>query len=235
MGILSGLSSGGGGGLGGLINIGTGGLYDDIFGISAAQDASKSQEKFAQMGIDEQRRQFDLNKSLQNPYTSAATGTTFDENGNIVNNGGGSFQAQLDILGLGGNGPQQAAISGIENSPMYQSMVQQGENAITSNASATGGLRGGNTQAALAQFRPQMLQQLLDQQYSRLGGITALGQNAAAGVGNAGMQTGANVANLLQQQGGYRAGGMMAGSQGLQNLINTGANIAGTASGMGMF
>jgi hypothetical protein len=58
---------------------------------------------------------------------------------------------------------------------------------------ATGGLRGGNVQAALGQFQPQLLAQLIDQQYSRLGGLTSIGQNAAAGVGNAGMSTGNSI------------------------------------------
>ena len=57
-------------------------------------------------------------------------------------------------------------------------MVQQGQDAILQNASAIGGLRGGNTQAALAQFRPALLSQLIAEQYNRLGGLSSLGQNA---------------------------------------------------------
>lgn len=114
---------------------------------------------------------------------------------------------------------QQRAIAGIEGGAQFQSLLRQGEGAILSNASATGGLRGGNTQSALAQFRPQLLSQLIEQQYARLGGISSLGQNAAAGVGNAGMQTGGNIANLLAQQGAAQAGGALGQANAFGNAL----------------
>jgi hypothetical protein len=120
-----------------------------------------------------------------------------------------ALQGMQNLIGLGGAEAQQQAIAGIEQSPLFQALTRQGEEAILQRASATGGLRGGNVQAALAQFRPQMLQQALEQQYSRLGGLTSLGQQSAARVGAAGMQTGVNVGNLLQQQGAAQAGGAL--------------------------
>ena len=48
------------------------------------------------------------------------------------------------------------------------------------NAAATGGVRGGNTTGALATYRPQMLTQLIDQQYARLGGLSAQGYGASS-------------------------------------------------------
>ena len=169
---------------------------------NAAEDAAEAQTQAAEMGIDaqlqatqlgidEQRYQFDEMRNILGPYADA---------------GQSALMGQLDILGANGDAAQQGIINNIENSSHFQSMVDQGENAMLQNASATGGLRGGNTQAALAQFRPNMLSQLIDQQYNRLGGITSLGQNAAAGVGNAGMQTGANIANLTQQSGAAQSG-----------------------------
>lgn len=112
--------------------------------------------------------------------------------------------------GINGKDAQQAAINDIANSSQFIELAKQGEQGMLQNASATGGLRGGNTQAALAQFRPAMLQQLINDQYAKLGGLTSIGQNAAAGVGNAGMQTGQQVSQLLQQQGAAQAGGQIA-------------------------
>lgn len=106
-------------------------------------------------------------------------------------------------------------------------MTQQGENAILQQGSATGGLRGGNTQGALAQFRPQMLSNLINQQYGRLGGITQMGQASAAGVGAAGMQSGAQIADLLGQQGAAVAGGQLALGQAAAAPFNTAAQYAG--------
>lgn len=118
-----------------------------------------------------------------------------------------------------------------------QALIQQGENAMLQNASATGGLRGGNLQAALAQFRPQMLNALIDQQFSRLGGLTTLGQNAAAGQAAAGTALGANVSGLLGQQGAATAGGQIArgnvARQSFGDLLQVGGTIAGAMGGFG--
>ena len=114
-------------------------------------------------------------------------------------------------------------------------MQQQGNNAILANASATGGLRGGNTQAALAQFSPQLLSQLIQQQFGNLGGLTSVGQNAAAGVGNAGMQTGNSITNLLQQQGAAQAGAALAGGRASMGAWSGGMGALGTFAGGGGF
>jgi hypothetical protein len=189
----------------------------------AAQNAAATQAASAQAGIDEQRRQFDALQQALAPYFNAGTG---------------ALTAQQNLLGLNGADAQQTAIGGIQSSPQFQALQQQGTNAILANASATGGLRGGNTQAALAQFSPQLLSQLIQQQYSNLGGLTSVGQNAAAGVGNAGMQTGSNIANLLQQQGAANAGGQIAqgsvGAQGFGNVLQTIGAITG-AKKVGLF
>ena len=128
----------------------------------------------------------------------------------FVKSGTQSLTMQGDIAGLSGAEAQQKALLGIETSPIYKSMVQQGEDAILQNASATGGLRGGNIQASLSQFRPQLLDQLVERQYGRLSGLTQLGQASA------GMQAGYsqnyanNVANLYANQGAAQAGGIIA-------------------------
>lgn len=185
----------------------------------ASRRAADAQSDAADAGIAEQRRQYDAMQELLAPYVQA---------------GNQALGGQQDILGLNGAEAQQTAISGLANSEQFNALVQQGENAMLQNASATGGLRGGNTQAALAQFRPQMLSALIDQQYQRLGGLTAMGQSSAAGVGNAGMQTGANIGNLLQQQGAAQAGNAMAQGQIISNLANT-AGALGTSYALGGF
>ena len=175
-----------------------GGLYSANKQAKAAKGAANTQAASAEAGIAEQRRQFDAIQALLQPFVQAGTG---------------ALGAQQNLIGLGGATAQQEAIQALQSSPEFQALTQQGENAILANASATGGLRGGNTQAALAQFRPQVLSSLINQQYSRLGGLVSVGQNAAAGVGNAGVATGNNVSNLLQQQGAAVAGGQLARGQ----------------------
>ena len=184
----------------------------------AAEDAANIQSGAAGQGIAEQRRQFDALQALLKPYTEA---------------GVPALEQQQAFLGLRGPEAQQQAISGLEQSPQFQALQQQGENAILQNASATGGLRGGNVQGALAQFRPQVLNSLIEQQYNRLGGMTSLGQQSAAGVGTAGMQTGTNVANLLGQQGAALAGGELGQAKAFGQILNMPAQFLGMQYGAG--
>jgi hypothetical protein len=110
-------------------------------------------------------------------------------------------------------------------------MMQQGENAILQNASATGGLRGGNVQATLAQFRPQLLSQLIESQFSKLGTISGLGQASAAGQAAAAQQTGANIGNALTQQGQAAAGAALASGQAQAQMWgNVGSSIGNVAT-----
>jgi hypothetical protein len=85
----------------------------------------------------------------------------------------------------------------------------------------------------LAQFSPQVLNSLINDQYSKLGGLTSIGQNAAAGVGNAGMQTGNNVTNLLGQIGSAGAGNAMAQGRANAGFANALTGGLGAYVGMG--
>jgi hypothetical protein len=177
-------------------------IGDVIGGITGAKQAGEAAERAgqtqagaAQAGIEEQRRQFDALIELMAPYVQA---------------GQGAMGQQQALIGLQGAEAQKKAISGFEQSPLFQAMTQQGENAILQNASATGGLRGGNVQGALAEFRPQVLNALIEQQYGRLGGISSMGQASAAGQAASGLTSASNIGNLLANQGAAIAGGQMA-------------------------
>lgn len=122
---------------------------------------------------------------------------------------------------------EQEAIAAIRAGPEFQALTQQGEEAILQNASATGGLRGGNVQGALAKFRPQILAQLINERFNRLGEIARLGQASATGQAAGALQTGSNITNLLGQQGAAQAGRALAVGQANANLYS---GIADTAS-----
>lgn len=179
--------------------------------------------------------QQDYVKSLFDPYSQG---------------GSNAFQAQQNLLGLGGNDAQSAAISQINNSPYMQELMRQGENSLLQNSAATGGLRGGNIQGALSQFRPGMLNQLIQQQYANLGGLSSMGYNANSQLGQYGQQStamlgeaqqhvadnlgiyGQNVANNLGAYGQNMANQLgasgMAGAENIANLLtNKGAAQAG--------
>jgi hypothetical protein len=204
----------------------------------AAQNASETQAGAAQAGIDTvntatqagQQQFAQQNEQLQKlfaPYTQAGTQ---------------GLQAQNDLNGLNGPEAQQRAINGIQNGSEYQTMLAQGNTNILQNASATGGVRGGNTQGALGTFAPTLLNNLVNNQYQRLGGITGLGaqmtqglagytnQNAAGSAG-LGMQGAQSIAGLLGAQGQAVAGGQLAQGQQAQGYAN--ALTSGLGAGMG--
>ena len=179
---------------------------------NAASEAAEAQSGSAEAGVAEQRRQFDAIRKLLEPYVAAGTP---------------ALEAQQAMLGLGGAEAEAAQIAAVERSPTFQAMLRQGEEALLQRASATGGLRGGNIQAALAQFRPQLLAQELGSRYARLGDLTTLGQQSAVGVGNAGMTSAANVATLLGRQGAAQAAGAIGQAQAYGGTLSGLSNLTG--------
>lgn len=184
----------------------------------AAQQSSQTQAASAQQGIAAQQAALAQLQQTMAPFVSAGTG---------------ALTGQQNLLGLNGNGAQQTAINGIQGSPAYTSALQAGENSILANASATGGLRGGNVQGALAQFSPALLASLTQQNFSNLGSLSTLGQNAAAGVGTAQINNGSNISQLLQQQGSATAGGQLAAGNATANGFGSLLGIGGLFAGLG--
>jgi hypothetical protein len=210
---------------------------------SAAGEAAGIQSEAAQKGIEEQRRQFDALQAILKPYVEvgAPAMARYQAYGEA---GPKAFEQQQALAGVLGPERQAAAIAEIEQGGGFQARVRSGEEALLQRASATGGLRGGNIQAALAQFRPQMLEQEIERQYGRLGGFSdigreteanllKIGQASAAGVGAQGITTGTNVANLLAQQGAAQAGGEIGQAKAYGQLFNLPGQLLGFQYGAG--
>jgi hypothetical protein len=181
---------------------------------SAASKAGKAQVQAADKAAEEQRAAREEMRTLLNPYVSAGTP---------------ALQEQMAALGLSGPEAQQAYVAGQEQSPIFQSLARQQEEAILQNASATGGLRGGNVQGALAQFRPALLNQFLEQQYGRLAGLSTLGQASAAGVGAAGQNAATQIGSAYTQAGQAQAGSVLGQANAFNQALGT---VAGQIPGM---
>ena len=227
-------------------------LIGSVMQADAAESAAQTQAGASQAGIAEQRSQFDAVQKLLAPYVQAGTGA-ISQFQPFQQAGQQAFQQQQALAGLLGPEAQQKAIAAIEGGAGYQAQIQAGEEALLQNASATGGLRGGNIQAALAQFRPQMLQRAIDQQYGRLGGFAGAGigasealyrggQASAAGQASQAQTLGTNVATLLGREGQAVAGGQLAQGRafgaipsafasGLGTYASQGGNFGGSAQG----
>lgn len=185
-----------------------------------ASKAADAQVQAAQLGVEENRRQFDLVQTLLKPYVEGGTA---------------AFKQQQNLLGLGGATSQQQAIGALQSSPFFQAQLNQGTNAILQNASATGGLRGGNVQGALSQFAPQLLQQTYQNQLANLGGLADAGLGAATGTGNAAQIAAAQNAQLFGDMGQAQAGAYLARAQNNQNMVGSLFGMAGNILGGGLF
>ena len=214
-----------------------------VGGVVASRSAGKAaqaQQEASGASIDEQRAQFAAMQRTLKPYVDAGT-PALRQIASFSDVAQPALNEQQALNGMFGAEAQQEAINRIEQSPLYLEQVRQGENAILQQASATGGLRGGNIQAALAQFRPAVLSQMIENQYSKLGGMAEFGGNAAqnlatmgqasgAGVGAQGMNMASNIGNLNAQTGQAQAQAQLAKGQAWGNV----AGSVGYLGGMGM-
>lgn len=200
---------------------------------NAAKGAARAQSAAANAAIGQQEQSLQAIYRLLNPYMQAASP---DITQPYIQAGEQGLQGMQGLLGLRGAGEQQTAIQGIEQGPQFQELLRQGEQGILQNASATGGLRGGNVQAALGQFRPALLNQLIESQYGKLAGLTSMGgtaaqnllsmgQGSATGLASAEQQRAANIGNFLTQKGAAQAGGILGAGRAYAGLYQDLGNM----------
>ena len=173
----------------------------------AAQDAANAQTNAANMGIGEQRRQFDTFQQNIAPYLTAG-------------------QDGLNRLTSLMNDP-----SSIQNSAAYQWRLGQGMQGLDRSAAARGGLFGGGHQADLMAYGQGMASQEYDSQWNRLAGLASMGQNAAVGAGHMGQANANAIGNLYGQIGQAQAGSAINQANAWSNFGNSLAGIAGNYMG----
>ncbi len=208
----------------GFVGNAIGGIIGGITGSNkqakAAQQAGNTQAAAAERAIAEQRAARDQAQGLQQPFVDA---------------GSKALAQQMALIGLNGTAAQQDALNGLLAGPEYTTALAQGEESILQNAAATGGLRGGNTQNSLARYRGDLLASTITSKYNQLGGLTSLGQNAAAGVGNNGLAVAGNIGALLADQGAAIAGGQIAmgnrNAAAFNNILKTAGTVIGAVKG----
>ena len=194
-------------------------------GLIASHGASKAaniQNNADQAAIQEQQRQFNITDQELAPFRNAGVqGLTGFGN----------------LLGTNGNDAQQAAITALQASPFYQSLYNNGLEANLQNASATGGLRGGNEQLSLARFGSDTLAQTIQQQLANLGVVAQLGLGATNSTGAFGAAASNNISSLLQNQGQNSGDAALAQAGALsgifKNLGSLGSFIVNPGAGLG--
>jgi hypothetical protein len=193
-------------GLFGSILKGVGSIAGGVIAGNAKKKASKLELQGIMAGVDEERRQFDTTRADFAPILQAGTA---------------ALGQQGDILGLNGDPAQSAAMEALRASPFFQSIFRTGEEAVLQNASATGGIRGGNVQRGLADFGADAFMQTIREKLAQLGGISGMGADATGALGGLGGAASANIANLLGQGGRSRAAGILGSSNALSGGINS--------------
>jgi len=187
-----------------------GSILSGALGNRSAKDAANAQTQGIENATAAQLEMFNKQLQLMQPYSQAG---------------------QTALPGLQAMAGQQQSPFSFDyqaymNGPEYAALQQQYEGSALRNQSATGGLRSGGSQVALASIAPQLAQQgrqnamneySLNQagqmdQYNRLMGLAGLGlgsaQQSASAAGQFGQQAGNNammagnaMANKYQQYG----------------------------------
>jgi hypothetical protein len=178
-----------------------GSIAGSVISSNAASDASDKQAKAAQKGLDFQKQTFDKIQANLDPYMGL----------------GKSSVGQLSNL-LGLSGDPNSMFETLKKYPGYQFAYDEGMRGVGAD-NATKGLRlSGQQVRGAEQFGQGLASNLFQQYFQQLMQSGQLGENAAAGVGNAGVATGQGVANSLLAQGQAQASGTV----GSANAINQG-------------
>ncbi len=199
------------------------GLFSKIgsfFGGNAAKKASKKAEaaqlEYLNKALSEQQRQFDVTRSDYGPLLQLLAP---------------SVKGLGDLTGINGTDAWTAALENVQNSPTLARIIENGEDSILANASATGGLRGGDIQRGLADFRGDAFIDELNAQMSRFAGLAGLGSGATDSISKFGAARANNMSDLFAQQGAARAGGILSrGGINAQMWNNAGAGIDSLAA-----
>lgn len=181
------------------------GIFSAIAGIIGGNKQAKATKQAAQLqydaamaGIGEERRQFDITRDDYAPYQAL---------------GKSAVNPLGDLVGVNGADAQNAIIEQLKAGPLFRQLIGTGEEALLANASATGGLRGGNTEEALARFRGDTLNDVIGNQLAQYSGLVGIGSGATDAVSNFGAAAVARQ-NALRHQG--------AGAQAQAKLVQGG-------------
>lgn len=189
-------------------------FVSDIFGgdssARASKDAARTQEKAARRAIKASERALATVRSDLQPFREAG-------------------QAELTGLSRLVSDPEAQRQFVTEN-PFFESLANDAERRLLSNAAARGKVGSGGTAVALQDALLRLGTGLVGQSVQQRQNLATLGANAAAGQATATQQTGGNISNLITGAGNARAAGRVGAANarqaGFSNLLNTGLGVA---------
>lgn len=173
------------------------GLFSAIAGVfgggaqkKASQKATDAQVAAINRGIDLQQQQYTTTRSDYMPYTDAGRAAIFSYG---------------DLIGLNGIDKQSQATAGLKASPFFDQELSDANENLLQTASATGGVRGGDTAGAIGQLSPALLQKYYDDALTRYGNLANLGLGATGSVAQLGANNAQSVSNLYGDVGTAQA------------------------------
>lgn len=134
--------------------------------------------------------------------SAATTGQAVGRLDPFASRGASAFDRQAALSGALGRDAQAQAYSDFMESPAQAYLREQSERALTRNASATGGLAGGNVLKELQRNAIGLAAQDYENQFNRLGALSALGAQATGQQANLFGQQAGREAQLRGQQAG---------------------------------
>lgn len=177
------------------------GLFSLVGSIIGGNKQKKASQKAAQLqydalmkGVEESARQFDTTRADYAPYTEA---------------GRAGLSRYSALLGLNGPEAQSAEVAALRETPLYKTLFSTGEEATLANASATGGLRGGNTQRSLYELGENTLSSLIERQLAGYGGLINVGTGATGAVSSFGAQAVRDQADMRNEGAAAKAGDIL--------------------------
>jgi hypothetical protein len=207
------------------------GIVGSILGSNASKDAAQTGANATDRASALQMQQFQQMQGNLAPYMQLGS-STIPQLQQLL--GGGRLNTPFSF---------NPTMQQLEQTPGYQFTQQQGNKALDNSMAAKGlslsgaqlkGLDQYNTGLASNTFQQQYQNALQNfntnygqaaDQYGRLGGLVSLGQNAAAGVGNAGLQTASNIGNNITGGANAQAAGQVGSANALSGgLSGLGAN-----------
>lgn len=142
-----------------------GGIVGNYIKSRGEQRAARNQARGIQAATD-------AANAYRQPYTEAGTQALEQYQGLMTPEGQATFAEQYT------------------KGPMFQALQKQAEDATLRAASATGGLRTGQSNVALSTIAPQLIDQAYSKQLAGLQGLMNQGYNAATGSANTAYQGG---------------------------------------------
>lgn len=178
----------------------------------AATDAAGVQSQAALAGIPIQQQALLQTQQNLNPYAQV---------------GQAALGSQAALAGLGGIPAQQAAFNQIQESPGQRFLRDRQERALLRNASAIGGLGGGNVRTALQEQAAGFGMQDLQNQRQQLSQLSGGGLTAGTNLGAFGASTAGSISDLNQAEAAARASGIIGRQQAQAGNVEQAIGFAG--------